>query len=278
MNPAPGVLRRRAFLAAVVAAAVSPSARGEAATEPVLRVALVPYLPARALLETWEPLRLHLAARLGQPVEMYSAASFRALVESVRRRAQDLTLVPVHVGQLLVKEGSGVWLAMSTRRDDVQILTTLPEGADWRDRRIGIGDPLSILTLAARRWIVAQGLADKVRLIEAPTAGALAVMLERGDVDAIVVSSVQRLDLKPLQTLPALRALTLRTIHIPAWLGLADAPAVRRQTLQAALLSYRAPENRGTAATSVWHLPDAALLARYDDLAAEAEAVLAGRR
>lgn len=277
MNPRPAT-RRRALLAAGLAGTLPRSARAQGAAESPLRVALVPYLPPRALMQTWEPLRLHLAAQLGQPVEMYSAANFRALVDSVRKRAQELTLAPVHLGQMLVKEGSGVWLAMSTRRDEVQIVTALPENADWRDRRIGIGDPLSILTLTARRWIAAQGLADSVRLIEAPSAATLALWLARGDVDGIVVSSVQRLDLKPLQSLRALRALTLRTIHIPAWLGLADAPAARTEALRVALLSYRAPEDRGTAATSVWERPDPKLLAAYDDLARDAEALLGARR
>lgn len=277
MTPTAGP-RRRALLAAGLACALPPSARAQGAAETPMRVALVPYMPPRALLQTWEPLRLHLAAQLGQPVEMYSAANFRALVDSVRKRAQELTLAPVHLGQMLVKEGSGVWLAMSTRRDEVQIVTALPENADWRDRRIGIGDPLSILTLTARRWIAAQGLADRVRLIEAPTAATLALWLARGDVDAIVVSSVQRLELQPLQTLPALRALTLRAILIPGWLGLADVPAARTEALRAALLGYRAPGDRGTAATSVWERPDPKSLAAYDDLARDAEALLGPRR
>ncbi|MCX7902499.1 MAG: phosphate/phosphite/phosphonate ABC transporter substrate-binding protein, partial [Burkholderiaceae bacterium] len=194
---------RRRLLQAGASGALLLSARAQAARDPPLRVALVPYLPPRALLETWEPLRLYLAAALSQPVEMYSAANFRALVESVRRRAQDLTLMPVHLGQMLAQEGTTQWVAMSSRRSDVLLATTLPPEARWEGRRIGVGDPLSVLTLIGRRWIAASGLSDRVTVVEGPNPSTLAVWLARGEVDAIVVSSAQIPDLPPLRGLTA---------------------------------------------------------------------------
>ncbi|MCS6944699.1 MAG: PhnD/SsuA/transferrin family substrate-binding protein [Sutterellaceae bacterium] len=268
---------RRRLLQAGASGALLLSARAQAARDPPLRVALVPYLSPRALLETWEPLRLYLVAALSQPVEMYSAANFRALVESVRRRAQDLTLMPVHLGQMLAQEGTTQWVAMSSRRSDVLLATTLPPEARWEGRRIGVGDPLSVLTLIGRRWIAASGLSDRVTVVEGPNPSTLAVWLARGEVDAIVVSSAQIPDLPPLRGLTALRTMLLDWILTPGWQVPADMPAPRRRELQAALLAYR-PEDRGTAATTTWVVPDAAQLARYDPLAATARAILEGRR
>lgn len=276
MNAAPVAVRRRALLAAAAACAMS-TARGRPVYEPALRVALVPYLPPRALLQTWEPLRLHLMAQLGQPVELYSAASFRALIDSVRTRAQELTLVPVHLGQLLAREGAAAWIAISARWSDVQLLTTLAEGDRWDGRRVGVGDPLSILTLIARRWLAEQGLTGRVSVVEGPNPATLALWLARGDVDAIVVSSAQVPDLPPLRDIPMPRAVTLDWILTPGWQVVAGTTPSRRQQLQAALLAYR-PDDRGTAETARWIAPDAAQLARYDGLASAAKAVLDGRR
>jgi phosphonate transport system substrate-binding protein len=277
MNP-PAAARRRALLAAAFACALPPGVRAQGATESPLRIALMPYLPARALLEAWEPLRAHLAAMLGERVEMYSATDFRALVESARARAQDLTLVAPHLGQMLAREGAAVWVAMPARRAEVQIATALPDGAPWDGRRIAVGDPLSISTLLLRRWLAARALTGRVTVVEAPNLATAALWLARGETDAIVLAATQLPELAPLRELRGLRTVTLDWIHTPGWQVRADMPAARRQALQAALLAYRAPEDRGTAATARWELPDAALLARYDDLAADAKALLAGRR
>lgn len=275
MTPTAGP-RRRALLAAGLACALPPCARAQGAAETPMRVALVPYLPPRALLQTWEPLRLHLAAQLGQPVEMYSAANFRALVDSVRKRAQELTLVPVHLGQLLAREGTAQWIAISARYSDALLATTLPAESRWEGRRIGLADPLSVLTLIGRRWLASNGLTGRVAVVEAPNPSTLALWLARAEVDAIVISSAQIPDLAPLRDLPRLRTVTLETILTPGWQVPTEQPRPRRERLQTALLSYR-PQDRGTAATAQWVLPDAAQLARFDALAAAAKAVLDGR-
>lgn len=270
------IRRRRALWVAGVLVPLAPAA-ALLAQQPSLRIALVPYLPPRALLEVWEPLRTYLAAALGERVEMYSAPNFRALIESARARAQDMTLTPVHLGQLLAREKTAVWIAQSARRSEVQLLTTLPEGASWEGRRFGTGDPLSILTLIGQRWLTANGLAGRVTVREAPNPATLALWLARGEVDAIFISSAQVPDLPALRSIAATRAITIDTILTPGWQVPADTPEQRRQRLQEVLLAYR-PADQGTAATAQWLAPDPAQLRRFDALAEAARAVLEARR
>jgi ABC-type phosphate/phosphonate transport system substrate-binding protein len=268
--------RRRALWVAGVLGPLAPVA-ALLAQQPSLRIALVPYLPPRALLEVWEPLRTYLAAALGERVEMYSAPNFRALIESARARAQDMTLTPVHLGQLLAREKTAVWIAQSARRSEVLLLTTLPEGASWEGRRFGTGDPLSILTLTGQRWLAANGLAGRVTVREAPNPATLALWLARGEVDAIFISSAQVPELPALRSIAAARAITIDTILTPGWQVPADTPEQRRQRLQEVLLPYR-PADQGTAATAQWLAPDPAQLRRFDALAEAARAVLEARR
>ena len=243
-------LLRGAAVGALGALGAHGFARRAAAStaQPPLRVALVPYLSARAMLTQFEPMREHLEATLARPVEFYTASSFTALLDSVRTGQQPFTLMPMHLARIAVADWGHVLALRSTRVSRVELVAPrslkLADPESLRGRKVAVIDPLSITTLMLRRWLQGQRLEGAVQLISVPTISAAAVALGRGEVDAMVAAQGQTLDIPWLTPDVLVVVAVVGEVLSPGFVALREVPAAALAAFRQAMLSYVAPAGR----------------------------------
>jgi len=170
---------------------------GPAAQAATLTIGVPPFLSPVAILEAVRPLREHLARQLARPVEVFSARDFRALFDGTRRGEYDVVLLPGHVAAVAIHDWRYVPLASVL--ETTQLLVMTPAGsplraaADLRGRRIGVLDPVSLTAVAGRLWLRSHQLeaGRDVTLVTQPAINSGVVALERGEIDALMMTSFQ---------------------------------------------------------------------------------------
>lgn len=270
---------RRHCLAAGTAAllALGSPARPRAQPSP-LRVALVPYLSPRAMLTQFEPLRGHLQGALGRPVDFHTAASFGALLDSVRRREQPFTFLPMHLARIAVADWGDTLVAKSTRESMVQLLSPSSLGLGrpetLRGRTIGAIDPLSITTLLLRRWLRDQGLEAAVTLVHLPNASAAAKALAMGEVQAIAAAQGQTLDIPWVRpdTLSVLAE--LGSVLTPCFVAHRQVPAAEVAAFRQAVLGFSPAQATRGASGAVYSDAKPRDLEPYEPFAEEVRRLL----
>lgn len=277
---APDPLRRKLMAAGIALALPASPLRAQADAAP-LSISLAPYLSPNALLAVFRPLREHLERSLGAPVEMSSARDFRSQAESVRAGRHDAALMPAHVARLAMLDWKHELLAATLDSLRVQVLvrqdSPVQQPAALRGQRVGMADALSLTATVGRQWLREQGLADAVEIVTLPSVNSALHALDRREL-AMAIAGESQLAALPAATPRTHRVLaSIGAIPGPMYVGRPGLPESRREALRAALLSFVPdPARPPTAANSRLHLPEAALLARLDPLAAIARQVLAG--
>ena len=277
-------LNRRVMLGAAAALAlpalpVRGQSGGQGGGTPI-SISLAPFLSPNALLAAFRPLREHLERTLRAPVEMLSARDFRSQAESVRAGQQDAAMMPAHVARLAMIDWKHELLAATLDALRVQVLvrqdSPVQRPAELRGQRIGMGDALSLTATVGRQWLREQGLGDGVEVVTMPSVNSALHALDRREL-AMAIAGESQLAALPPETPRSYRMLaSIGAIPGPMYVAQPGLPEARREALRAALLSFAPDPARPTTASNArLHLPDAALLARLDPLAAIARQVLA---
>lgn len=274
-------LARRHALMALAALAVAGAAPLRAA-EP-LRIALAPFLSPAALLQAHRPLREHLERTLQRPVEMLTAKDFRSLMESTRRREQDVVMLPAHLARLAMLDWQYQQVAGTLQTLDVLVLVKdagpVRAPADLRGRAVGMLDALALTATVGRQWLAAQGLAEGTSIIEQSSINSALYALDREEVAAIVAGRTQLHNLPPSTPRGERVLATLRDIPGPVYVARPGLPADELAELRRAMLSFQVdPALQGSAANSAPKLLDAATLAALDPYVEIARRALGGTR
>lgn len=251
----------------------------EAGQAPPLRVVLAPYLSPSALLTVFRPLREHLSARLGQPVELFTARDFVALARAVRAGAYDIALLPAHLGWLAITDWG--WQPLARTLGQTEVLVLVRDGgpvrapSDLRGRRVGALAPLALSSMTAQRWLRAQGLDGPGGAVfeSLPSINSALFALDRGEVGAIVATASQLRGL-PTQTPRGERVLRrLGPIPGPVLVAHPDVPAPTLARWRDAVLARTPDPSRPLTAANSQPLPlsldDLAVLAPLGGLARE---------
>lgn len=246
MTPTPPRLRRqlrRQVVAATAAALLLPLA-GRAATP--LRLGLVPYLSTRAMLTIYQPLRDHLSHTLARPVQLFTAADFRALAENTRRGDYDLALLPAHMTLLALTDWRFRLVARVDLSSDVQLMAREPlaAGADMaahlRGRRIALLDPISLSALVTLRWLGDRGLAPErdIEIMYVRSAASAALAVDRGEAAALALTGSQLVELTAELSRPLHRLATVATIPTPSYVAQPGVPPSELGRWREALLAF----------------------------------------
>ncbi len=237
----------RALLRLLLCCVCWSVACAQAADRPaVWRVGLFPNLSPVALVRLYAPLGNYLSAGLDAPVQLYTAADFRAYLQTLARGGYDIAVVPPHLAWYAVDRGGYVPLARYTaklhgvlvvRRD-----SPVRSPAGLRGARIAFPDPLALMTQAIQRALAGDGLkagAD-YRVVMAQSHNNAAFMVVRGQAAAAGIGLI------PLRSLPREAADELRVIYTTPPLSTqyilikASVPAAVRRAVLSDLLRFAA--------------------------------------
>lgn len=269
--------RRRLLLATLAGGLVGAGSRAAA---PALRLGIAPFLSPAALLAVFRPLREQLAAKLGQPVQVYTARDFRALIDAVRGGDFELALVPAHLARLAVQDWGWSPMAATVQATPVLVIVrgagAISTPADLAGQPIGMLDLLSLSATVGSAWISRQRLAATVS--PQPSINSALLALQRDELAAVVATASQLHGL--LTQAPAgLRVLvTLESIPGPQYIARPGLPGAEVERWRRALWAFRPdPAAPATAPNSPLTPLTEAAMARVDMHAAQLRRQLARR-
>jgi phosphonate transport system substrate-binding protein len=136
-----------------------------AAVSGPIELGVFPYLSTRALLDLYQPVRLHLAAETGRAVNLFTATSFKRYADQTQQGVYDIVVTAPHFARLAQREGGYVPLAIYTRewRGIVVVAHDSPiQGLqDLKGKRIATPSQLALVTIMGRQLLRENGLPPK---------------------------------------------------------------------------------------------------------------------
>ncbi len=158
-----------------------------------LRLGIMPFNSTLALIKTHQPLRQHLQQALGQPVEIYTSANYDAFLRDSLAGEFDLLVTGPHFGAMCIDAGYVPLVRYNTSLQPVFVLnksSTIQAVEDFRGKRIGLPNRLSVSAIGGLSWLREHGLtADKDFLVlEKTTHGAAIAGVAVGDLDAALTT------------------------------------------------------------------------------------------
>jgi phosphonate transport system substrate-binding protein len=224
-----------------------------------LEIGLVPNLTARTLLTAFEPMRAYLELELRQPVRLSTAPNFREFYARTQQGEFDVVVTPAHFAWLAQHEAGYIPLLTYTQQLSglliVERNSPIQSVADLRGKRIGIVDPLAIVSMRGLRVLQEQGLrpgADfSVHAIAPHNAAAVAVV--QGDLDAAIIGSGPY-RIMAEETRARLRVLReLGAVPNAIYLAHKRLPPARRRALQALLQAFAENTPAGQSFMAQYH-------------------------
>jgi phosphonate transport system substrate-binding protein len=213
-----------------------------------LRVGVIPYLPPATTVRQFQPLREHLASTLQRPVQVFTAADFRALAASARDGRYDLVSLPIHLARMAAMDWNHRIVARTAGPPVQVILLTLRERplaapAELRGEKVGAFDAISITALLLQRWLVGQDLVPgrDVTVDMLRTVAGVLIALDRGEIRAAAVARSHIVHLTREQMRQYAIAATLGDAGRLLWTTPPTVPAAESDRIRDALLAYDNP-------------------------------------
>ena len=215
-----------------------------------LKLGIMPFNSALALIKTHQPLRLHLQSSLGRPVDIFTSTDYVTFLNEMLDGHFDLAIAGPHFGSMAIERG---WVPLFRYKAVLQPLFVVRAGAgihtleDLRGKRIGLSSRLSISSIGGVKWLQDHGLhLDKdYQLFERSTHGAAIAAVAVGDLDAALTTYT------PLKQIPedvrAKVTILPLDISVPHLMTLAN-PRLGKQEIQKlkqALERFSAPTGAG---------------------------------
>lgn len=166
-------------------------AEGNSAIKP-LEIGVVPYLSARVLVTSYEPMRLYLEQALGRPVKIYTAAGFKPFFLNTRQGDYDLVITAAHFARILQKEQKFTPLVRYSAGGRGLVMTALNSPLkklqDLRGQVIAVPDQLSLANIVCMSHLREHGLkpGTDFKVLEVPSFASAILSVQKGEASAAV--------------------------------------------------------------------------------------------
>ena len=212
------------------------------------QVGVLPNLSPRVLLTNYRPLRDHLSAALGMPVEIATAPDFRTFQARTVAGEYDLVVTAANLGRI-AQQDAGLTLIAGFEPAIPALLVTLKAAPAasieaLRGKALAVSNPQSMLVLVGKNWLRQRGLSagtdyevvwtrNEDSLAQVLTSGSAPLaMMSAGELRAIRPEIGERLSvMEEFARLPNFLLLQGRAM-----------PADRAAVLRAALMAFPATD------------------------------------
>jgi phosphonate transport system substrate-binding protein len=202
MTPAHRTVRVFLLVLALALTGAGPAAHAEPPA-PTLEIGIAPFLPARVMVQNYQPLRVYLERRLKQPVLLVTAPDYKTYFQRIERHAYPLIITVAHSAWLAHADAG--YLPLLRPRIDTRPALVVVRGsaiagmADLRGKTVALPDALAIVAMQAQTMLREAGLdpGREVRVRHEPNHAAAVNYMLAGEADAAIVSD------RALQQMPA---------------------------------------------------------------------------
>jgi phosphonate transport system substrate-binding protein len=155
-------LRHITLLILLLPAILPLAAASEPAQDSVLELAVAPFLPARTLVQNYQPMRAYLEQHLKQPVVFVTAPDYKTFYERTRRREYPIIITIANAAYLASAEaGYAPMLRPVVNTCPVLVVSRnsgLKRVQDLRGKTVALPDPLAIISMQAVQMLRESGL------------------------------------------------------------------------------------------------------------------------
>jgi phosphonate transport system substrate-binding protein len=157
-----------------------------------LEVGIVPYMSARVLISSYEPMRLYLEQALNRPVKIYTATGFKQFFLNAKHGDYDLVITASHFARILQKDYQYTPLVRFASVGKASIVTALNSPVktlqDLRGQVIAVPDMLSLSTIVALSYLREIGMRPDIdyQLLEVPSFVSAILSVQKGGAVAAV--------------------------------------------------------------------------------------------
>jgi phosphonate transport system substrate-binding protein len=201
-----------------VAIALLPTVAGAGDPTPAPRgggieFGVTPFLPARMLVQNYQPMRHYLEEHLHEPVVFVTAPDFKSYFERVARHEYPFIMTVAHSAYLAHVESGYVPMLRPRVPTRPALVVVKDNGlvrlAELRGKTIALPDALGVIAMQARQMLREAGLdpARDVSLRYLPTHSAAVNYVSSGEVAAAIVSD------RALQQMPAATRNAVRVVE-----------------------------------------------------------------
>ncbi len=162
------------------------------AAEP-LKLGIMPFNSALALIKTHQPLRLYLEEKLGEPVEIYTSADYYTFINELIEGKYDIAIAGPHFARIAAERH---WVPLVRYKIDLQPVFVVAKNSpinnahELKNKRIGLSSRLSISSIGGVKWLEDQGLklGKDFQISERTTHGAAVAAVVVGELDAALTT------------------------------------------------------------------------------------------
>jgi phosphonate transport system substrate-binding protein len=154
---------------------------------------IMPFNSTLALIRTHQPLRQHLQQALGRPVEIYTSADYDTFQRDSLAGNFDILVTGPHFAVMCIEAGYIPLVRYNTTLQPIFVLnnnSSIKDVNDFKDKRIGLPNRLSVSAIGGLRWLHEKGLtADQdFFVLEKATHGAAIAGVALNDLDAALTT------------------------------------------------------------------------------------------
>jgi len=204
---------RHIMLVILLSPAIMPLAPASGAEQGiVLELGVAPYLPARTLVQNYQPMRAYLEQQLKEPVLFVMAPDYKTFYERTQRREYSIVITVAHAGYLAHTESGYVPMLRPVVDTCPAIVvprnSSLKRIQDLRGKTVALPDPLALIAMQGAQMLRESGLdpGKNVDLKHLPNHSAAVNHVISGEAAAAIVSDRALLQM-PAATQAAVRVI-----------------------------------------------------------------------
>lgn len=175
-------------------AILSPASASEPEQSAVLELGVAPFLPARTLVQNYQPMRAYLEQHLKQPVLFVMAPDYKTFYERTQRREYPVIITVANAAYLAYAESG--YVPMLRPVIDTRPVLVVPKNSNLtrmqnlRGKTVALPDPLAIIAMQGVQMLQETGLdpGNNITLRHLPNHSTAVNHVIAGETAAAIVS------------------------------------------------------------------------------------------
>ena len=207
-------------------------------------IGVLPNVSARVILANYQPMREYFQRELKQPVDIATAADFRAFSESTMKGVYQIVVTAANVGR--VNQLDGKWEPIAIYEPAIPAVLVAAAGnasnsaEQLRGKILAVGNPQSLVVLRGLQWLREQGLQEgrDFKLSRVSNDDSLGALIRSGEAPLAMMSMGEFRAIG--ETTRSELKIATEFARVPGFLVMAgpQLPAAERERVKALMLKF----------------------------------------